>query len=234
MTSRIRAVLASLAAARDADPQRRVFGARSHDYRLNPPATETKIAELEARIGEPLPSEYRMFLSEAGDGGAGPYYGIHSIDDGLGELLQKFGSTDVLGLDCPLVADVDFGDALGKPDDWAEHVARLKRDPTYDAGYARLTEEYSEPQRNAGMLPICDFGCGDFFCLVVRGFRKGTIWVNSVDGSTGVYCTEVDFLTFYELWLEDVAARLRQGAFRPRNARYSFLQYSKNPRYVPA
>jgi hypothetical protein len=78
-----------------------------------------------------------------------------------------------------------------------------------------------------------DYGCGDWFFLVVRGPRRGTVWVDSVESATGLYCLEVDFLRFYERWLADALERASRGDFVVRNARFAFLAYGANPRYQP-
>lgn len=73
----IRLALAELAAA---DPRHKRFGAAAHRYRLRPPLSEARLAELEAGAGVHLPADYRDFLLELGDGGAGPYFGLAPLD----------------------------------------------------------------------------------------------------------------------------------------------------------
>jgi hypothetical protein len=55
------------------------FGAKSHQYQWNPPASVEEVEEFEQKIGVRLPEEYRDFLLLAGNGGAGPYYGLFSL-----------------------------------------------------------------------------------------------------------------------------------------------------------
>jgi hypothetical protein len=69
------AVVRLLADLRRRDRRRRVFGSAAHDYRLNPPLSTCIIDEFEARHGVALPEDYRHFVTEIGNGGAGPYYG---------------------------------------------------------------------------------------------------------------------------------------------------------------
>jgi hypothetical protein len=52
-----------------------------------------------------------------------------------------------------------------------------------------------------------------------------------VDSATGLYCLEVDFLEFYERWLDTALACVRDGEFRAPEARYSYLEFGSNPRY---
>jgi hypothetical protein len=58
------------------------------------------------------------------------------------------------------------------------------------------TDTYMDYPWVDGRLPIVDYGCGDWLFLVVRGPRRGIVWVDSVAGGTGLYCLEVDFATF--------------------------------------
>ena len=55
------------------------FGADSHKYQLEPPASEETIAAFEACFGVSLPEGYRNFLLWMGDGGAGPFYGLYQL-----------------------------------------------------------------------------------------------------------------------------------------------------------
>jgi hypothetical protein len=61
-----------------------------HQYRLNPPLTEAQVGAVEARIGCPLPEQFRRFVTELADGGAGPAYGITSIADLDGDRTTPF------------------------------------------------------------------------------------------------------------------------------------------------
>ena len=70
-----------LEAARIADAGRKVFGAEKHQYRWNPPALPSEVEELEKTLGVSLPEEYRGFLLQAGNGGAGPAYGLFSVQE---------------------------------------------------------------------------------------------------------------------------------------------------------
>ncbi len=205
----VRELLAQVAAA---DPELAQFAASGHRYRLNPPVDEATLARAETAIGAPLPDDYRHFVCDIGDGGAGPYYGVLPLGGALDRLERALGSLDSLGKDCPLTTDVDFEELTGKPPE-------------------ELSEVYSDRPWLDGRLPIVDYGCGAWFSLVVRGPRRGTVWLDSTDDSTGLYCLEVGFLTFYRRWLDDVAARAALGEAYSPNAHYSFLQYGDNPRY---
>lgn len=46
------------------------------DYHLNPPLTPSELKTFEARIGLRLPEDIRLFVTELGNGGAGPFNGL--------------------------------------------------------------------------------------------------------------------------------------------------------------
>jgi uncharacterized protein (TIGR02996 family) len=62
------------------DTNRAVFASDSHQYRLNPPLPVKRVKQIEARIGCRLPEQYRLFVTELADGGAGPDYGIQPLE----------------------------------------------------------------------------------------------------------------------------------------------------------
>lgn len=76
----LREIRQQLEQAKNADPELKVFGAKKHQYHLNPPATEDAVVRFEEKIGVQLPTEYRKFLLQAGNGGAGPFYGLFSLE----------------------------------------------------------------------------------------------------------------------------------------------------------
>ena len=56
-----------------------LFGATVHHYQLNPPASEGLLREFETRNEVSLPADYRQFLLQVSNGGAGPYYGLYEL-----------------------------------------------------------------------------------------------------------------------------------------------------------
>ena len=65
-----------LTQAHQIDTNCEMFGANRHQYRLNPPVPESFVRDVEEKCGFTLPSDYRRFITQVGDGGAGPDYGI--------------------------------------------------------------------------------------------------------------------------------------------------------------
>ncbi len=68
-----------LARVRALDPRYQVFGASEHRYELGAPLSAASLAAFEERERVRLPASYRAFLRHAGDGGAGPGYGLYSL-----------------------------------------------------------------------------------------------------------------------------------------------------------
>jgi SMI1 / KNR4 family (SUKH-1) len=248
ISMRIGLILKQLDELRRLDVERRINGADDHHYSFGEPVEPELLGLVETTLGSTLPADYRCFLTELGDGGAGPYYGILSLEESIirsaaalpyweepGEVgvRESIPTLPAFTRDFPLESDVDFGEIIGKPASWEEHVALLDRDPEYEAKWGELQARYMAEPYDGGWIPICDFGCGDFFTLVLRGKRRGTIWVNSLDGATGFYCLEVGFEQFYMRWLDHALRRLREPDFVPVNAYYSYLEFGDNPRYRP-
>lgn len=79
----IRAVVARLRAAASA---RSIFGASGHGFELNGPISERELVGWERGHGIELPADYRAYLSELGNGGAGPYYGSFPLGCGTAQV----------------------------------------------------------------------------------------------------------------------------------------------------
>lgn len=58
-----------------------VFGADSHDFEVNEPLSEREVAKFERKHGIALPAEYRWFITNVGNGGAGPFYGVFAFGE---------------------------------------------------------------------------------------------------------------------------------------------------------
>jgi hypothetical protein len=57
----------------------KLFGAGAHRYRFNPPLEPEVVAAFEASQALRLPEDYRDFILNVGNGGAGPCYGIYPL-----------------------------------------------------------------------------------------------------------------------------------------------------------
>jgi hypothetical protein len=69
-----------LAQLQSLDVSCQVFGAEKHRYQLGPCLTETEVRAFEAKHQVKLPDDYREFLLEMGNGGAGPGHGLNALD----------------------------------------------------------------------------------------------------------------------------------------------------------
>lgn len=52
------------------------FGSRSHRYQFGPVLSEAELITFEAEHGVQLPEDFRCFLGNVANGGAGPYFGL--------------------------------------------------------------------------------------------------------------------------------------------------------------
>lgn len=164
-----------------------MFGAHSHRFRLGPPLAEEAVVAFERRHGIRLPADYRGFVTTVGHGGpgrfggAGPFYGLHPLDDWN---LGAWGTPKDT-----LLAEPFPGEPDRVYDDWLARVAPGDDD---------------EPYR--GTLALSDQGCGDLSLLVVSGPARGRV-VDTVESGRGPsFTADPNFLSWYERWLDAVLA----------------------------
>lgn len=171
--------------ARDRD--QKIFGASSHAYRLNKPLSPAVVGDLERRFAVSFPDDYRAYLLELANGGAGPAHGIHRAGwtyDGLDDRRWE------------------DGDGIGDPAKPFRFTARWNSPAEYwAAGFMD------------GAVPICDLGCNLAVWLVVSGPERGHVWRDlradeeGVDPISSIVKDRVTFSEWYEDWLD---AALRQ------------------------
>jgi hypothetical protein len=146
------------------DPAFRVFGSKQHRYQLGPTLSESELESFERKNQIRLPEDYRRFLQEAGNGGttrdsrvfmgnsgAGPCYGLVSLDDAA--------------------ADSD----LRRPFPFTESTDKLPEDDV-----ARWIDPDNFPGIPGG-LALCHAGCGIMWFLIVNGPTYGTMWEGRED-----------------------------------------------------
>jgi hypothetical protein len=153
------------------------FGWESHRYRLNPPLKERLLTDFEQTHGVTLPTEFRRFVLEVGDGGAGPAYGLQTYRNwGQWRSEQE---PNTVALICPMRP------AMGDSPPLA----------------SRTSDTWHELLR--GTIEIVCEGCSFSIMLIVTGeYRGRVVRVDTEDDGFPYVTDDPDFLAWYERWLD--------------------------------
>jgi len=206
MTPEFQAILRDLRELQTTGGSQDFFGASEHKYELNPTVREATILEFEAKHFIELPIEYRCFLTEVGNGGAGPYYGLFK----LGEIDSDW--DHCLWDECP-----GFVGDLSAPFPHTEHWNDLTGEPCYGSLADEIYEQqltlfenhYFASANINGAIPICHIGCNLRHLLIVTGPERGYVWLDEradrkglspLAGSDG---ERVTFYRWYRDWLDE-------------------------------
>jgi hypothetical protein len=215
--SRMVELLGYLQAARPS-----VFGADSHQFKLNPALTETRVIAFERHHSISLPSDYRVSVTGVGDGGAGPFYGVFPlgmVDDNF-DLRQWHADDGLIGDPSkPFLLREEWNDTSTMPSpDLADKV---------QAEYDRRTEEcektYWLSDLLNGPIPICHEGCALRIWLVVAGEIAGQLWEDRRSEGRGIRPVRLadgspaTFGAWYGEWLQQCLAAA-ESASSDRNA----------------
>lgn len=201
------------------DSKYELFGASKHQYKLNPPISASFVHEVEEKYGFTLPKDYFSFITEVGDGGAGPEYGIIPF----GDFLEKGVSAGA----------EKFMEAYRQSVAYPFTPRQMKTDEVED--FAITTREVYEqnPERffiyekaddndlcdTDGFLVLGTYGCQWDFGLVITGEKRGCIFDTDHEGAYGfVACS---FYEFYRNWLERISDKRRlQDELEQRRIRF--------------
>jgi len=195
MSPQLKSIIAKFKRARELDA--RPCGYEKHGWSLNAALALSEIQAFEQKYGFSLPSGYREFITEFGDGGAGPGYGMFSLSEAVGfERLPEW-ERDAVTRTFPHVV-----------------AYNPENDPAYSTYYKSSDEQPITVSREdslryfynmdvvAGTITLCDEGCNQFVRLVINGPSVGQMWMDeSVEGE-GFYPLGVCFLDWYENWLD--------------------------------
>jgi hypothetical protein len=188
-----------------------VFGAIGHRFTLNEPLVETAVLAFERQHAIRLPVEYRRFLLELGNGGAGPYYGVHPLGamDGTFSNVEPWG--DLVG---PLAASFAFrepwNDLTGRPDD----ALADSDEQEYERRMNAFEQRYWHSSVMSGAFPICHKGCALRIWLVVSGDEAGNLWDDRAEysGVAPVLLrggSRATFGAWYREWLDQALQVIR-------------------------
>jgi hypothetical protein len=196
---------------READPPPQVFGAGLHRFALNPRLPEAEVAAFERAHGIRLPEDYRRFLTEVGNGGAGPHYGLFPLGWHLAmRSLEPWRAGDgSVGIPSqPFRHSRRWNRVAGKPDEDAVPASE------YDAAMDEWQVAYFDCRLMDGAVPLANLGCGLSEWLVVTGLEAGTVWGDYRADETGICplgvgeLARVGFAAWYLSWLDEALAAL--------------------------
>jgi hypothetical protein len=144
-----------------------IFGAQVHRFQLNPPLSEAVVLDFEKQHAIRLPAEYRSFLTLAGNGGAGPAYGLFKLgemDDNFTYMAWHENDGFVGCLSRPFPYTQPWNDLEGMPEE-----AGLS-----EAEYETQMDQFEQQYYAAvdGAIPICHLGCALRQWLVVSGAER--------------------------------------------------------------
>jgi hypothetical protein len=192
------------------DPDLQQFGALEHEYRLHPTLPEQALAAFEREHGLTLPTEYRLFLAQVGNGGAGPHYGLVPLAPWRPELrlagmIAEFDGDELVRVDGkPVFVNLGPRPEIDRPAD-------PSRPFLLDAPWPRRDNDVL-PAVDAhpfdGCILLSEMGDGYRAFLVVTGRRAGEVWEEYTHGVAyeAVRPTGCTFLAWYERWLDDTIA----------------------------
>ena len=184
MQDRVDEILRKLAVLRERGVP--VFGSDIHHFELNPCLSEAEIVGFETERRARLPEEYRAFLAHAGDGGAGPDYGLWGLESWNHITEERFDADD-LDEPCPLDPD-----APPKAIDWAADRDSLKK-------------------ALRGTLTLNSKGCTYYTALIVTGRARGRVIHLDVGGQPAVFSSHGGFFDWYEAWLDEALQETALG-----------------------
>jgi SMI1 / KNR4 family (SUKH-1) len=158
-----------------------VFGSESHQYQFKPCLSHKDIQVFESRYNIRLPSEYRNFLLEIGNGGAGPGYGLSGLpgiedEDVISEkLYQK--NYEIISKPFPLT------------EAWNDLNLIVQNNPSS----VMNSDAYFDDKFIQGTLTITNYGCGIYAMLVVTGKQSGKVWIDDRTNDNGIYPASLSF-----------------------------------------
>jgi hypothetical protein len=181
-----------------------LFGSPRHQYQLNSTLPLQKIQKFEQTHNVKLPSDYVQFLTELGNGGAGPFYGLEPFENVLFDDLDYKRPNFLLNPSKPFLHtepwNLEFKPTVDEDEDEEE----------YEKQRLEFEEVYYDTQQMNGVIAICNYGCAISLNLVVNGEEYGNIWTDDRASDAGIRPSyelgnkeKITFLNWYELWLDN-------------------------------
>ena len=135
-------------------------------------------------------------MTRVGHGGAGPYYGLFSLEDRDPEDLTDYDLIQKPFRWVEAFNPYDLVDPCGQEDVWCDEEGEEGAQPQVILGVS-------------GALYICSYGCAIRFFLVVKGQCQGEVWRDAQADDDGIVpeCDNsgghLGFFDWYEKWLDE-------------------------------
>jgi hypothetical protein len=150
------------------------------------PATEAQVQSAEARLGQPLPSLLRDVYLQIGNGGFGPTYGLHGLDEGYPDGERT------------IIDSFLMGDGPDRGINVSDYEAEIEQTGKFVVMSGSLL-----PQAELlGCIRLSDDGCGMYSWLHLASLRVfqssywGTMQMHYVVKATSL-------ARWFEQWLEN-------------------------------
>lgn len=191
-------IVAILSQAHCIDSKCELFGSSKHQYKLNPPISETVIRTIEENYHFTFPEDYFYFITKIANGGAGPDYGIMSFEDSLmAGAYDDFQEAYKCSLKTPFVPRRMI---LEEVEDYAFSKTGFKQKPDKFFVYEKEDDDICSTD---GFFVLGTRGCQWDFGLIVSGERKGQVFETDNEGAY-VFIAR-SFNAFYQEWLDWLA-----------------------------
>ena len=198
LDAQLKRVEKKLLAARKHDRGCRNFGAGKHGYRLGPPLSVSRIAAFEVESGVALPEDFRRFVTEVGNGGAGPAYGWPDFHP---ELTLYREPPWRLPFEAPREDDDDDDDyELTGYIEMSEHGCGIF-DFLVVSGAERGNVWFSDDGGGLYPLPGRDW---DSHAGLPLDFSSSVVWRQRLGDPANT--SRLSFLDYFEGWLDGVLA----------------------------
>lgn len=190
------------------DKKHAIFEASVHQYALNKKLPATTLTNFEKKYQLSLPAEYKEFLTQLSNGGAGPFYGLYDFTTAKKEALLNATLKNEKIKD-PFSTSFPFSTTVAKKfiKDYAAAC---------EEGDEDLLQDLELPDPVTGVIFLGEYGCGWSFCLVINGEQAGTVWWH---GESMKPCftngKQWTFYDWYEYWLDESLTEL--GSKEKRN-----------------
>ena len=166
------------------------LGVKQHQFQMEPLASEEYLASFERQHGIRLPEGYRCFLKAIGNGGAGPFYGIYSLDRWKDAFYFEIGHPkDFLARPCHLSLSKWERDR-----DWKEKLG--------------FTEDTPDEVLWQGTITLASQGCTYYALLVISGELRDRVIYMDESGQAPIIISDNSFLDWYERWLDETLEEL--------------------------